>query len=490
MAEKPNPELELIDEIAGCAFDPLRFALFAYPWGEGELCSHTGPRQWQRDAFESIRDHLNNSETRYQPMLLARSSGHGIGKSAFIGMLVHWAMSVCPDCKCVVTSNTEAQLRTKTWPEIGKWFRMGINRHWFSFNQTSILSRTKGHENAWRADAITWSAHNTESFAGLHNQGRMVLLVMDEASAIDDKVWEVAEGAMTDEGTVIIWVVLGNPTRASGRFRECWRKYRHRWNGAQIDSRTVEGTNKEQIQKWIQDHGEDSDFVKVRVRGIFPSMSAKQFISEADVDAAYGRHLRREQYEWAPKIISCDPAWEGDDELVIAMRQGLHFQILKTLPKNDNDIEISNIIARFEDEHRADAVFIDGGYGTGIVSGGKTMGRDWRLVWFGGGASDPGCQNKRAEMWKDMRDWLKSGGAIPEDDGLRTDLTGPETVARLDGKIQLEPKDAMKRRGLPSPNRADALALTFAYPVASRMRGTDPRGTGKAETDYDLFGRD
>jgi len=318
----------------------------------------------------------------------------------------------------------------------------------------------------------------------------MVLLVMDEASAIDDKVWEVAEGAMTDEGTVIIWVVLGNPTRASGRFRECWRKYRHRWNAAQIDSRTVEGTNKEQIQKWIQDHGEDSDFVKVRVRGIFPSMSAKQFISEADVDAAYGRHLRREQYEWAPKIISCDPAWEGDDELVIALRQGLHFQILKTLPKNDNDIEISNIIARFEDEHRADAVFIDGGYGTGIVSGGKTMGRDWRLVWFGGGASDPGCQNKRAEMWKDMRDWLKSGGAIPEDDGLRTDLTGPETVARLDGKIQLEPKDAMKRRGLPSPNRADALARTLAYPVASRMRGTDPRGTGKAETEYDPFGRD
>ena len=465
-----STEDRLVEEIAACRFDPARYAMLAYPWGEGELVGpgRDRPRGWQMEAFEQIRDHLQNPETRYQPCLIARASGHGIGKSAFIGILVDWGMSVCPDCKVVVTANTEPQLRTKTWPEISKWTRLALNSHWFEVTNTSIFAKSKGHERSWRADAITWSATNTEAFAGLHNAGRMVILVMDEASAIDDRVWEVAEGAMTDEGTIIVWVAFGNGTRATGRFRECFRKFRHRWKHDQIDSRTVEGTNKEQINKWIEDCGENSDFVKVRVRGMFPSMSAKQFISETDVDAAFGRNLRPEQYNWAPKILTCDPAWEGDDALVIGLRQGLAFRILRTLPKNDNDVEVGNMLARIEDEEQSDAVFIDGGYGTGIVSVGRTLGREWQLVWFGAASSDPGCLNKRAEIWKSMRDWLKEGGAIPLDNELRDELTGPETVARLDGKLQIEPKDAMKRRGLESPNKADSLALSFAYPVSSK----------------------
>jgi hypothetical protein len=94
------------------------------------------------------------------------------------------------------------------------------------------------------------------------------------------------------------------------------------------------------------------------------------------VDVAFGRTLRPEQYNFAPVILTCDPAWEGDDELVIGKRQGLLFTVLRTLPKNDNDVWVANELARLEDEHQADAVFIDGGYGTGIVSAGRTMGRD------------------------------------------------------------------------------------------------------------------
>ena len=166
-----------------------------------------------------------------------------------------------------------------------------------------------------------WSEHNTEAFAGLHNKGKRIVLVFDEASAIADKVWEVAEGALTDEETEIIWVAFGNPTRNTGRFRECFRRYKHRWHHAQIDSRTVEGTNKAQIAKWAEDYGEESDFFKVRVRGMFPSMSARQFISETDVAAAYGRHVPESAYAFAPKIITVDPAWEGDDEFVIGLRR-------------------------------------------------------------------------------------------------------------------------------------------------------------------------
>jgi hypothetical protein len=408
----------------------------------------------------------------------AVASGHGIGKSALVSWLILWGVSTFADTRGVVTANTERQLKTKTWAELAKWHRLcrytsprfrTEGAPTFDLTDTAIYSADPAHRKTWRIDLVPWSERNTEAFAGLHNKGRRILLLFDEASAIPDSIWQVSEGALTDEGTQIVWCVFGNPTRNTGRFKECFTgRSASRWGSRQIDSRTCKFTNKELIEQWRQDYGEDSDFFKVRVRGMFPSASAKQFISVADVDAAYGRHLRAEQYSFAPKILSVDPAWEGDDELVIGLRQGLAFRILRVIPKNDNDFQVANIIGTIEDAEKTDAVFIDAGYGTGIVSAGRTLGRNWQLVWFAGKSADPGCLNKRAEIWKLMRDWLKSGGAIPRDSGLYNDLIGPETVARADGMIQIEPKETMKRRGLRSPNRADCLAISFAYPVAAR----------------------
>ena len=457
-----------IAEVLKYEHDPLGYVEASFPWGvKGtSLEKHPGPRKWQRETLQQIGEHLQDPVKRHQPLLIAVASGHGIGKSADIGMICQWGLSTCPNTRVVVTANTDNQLRTKTMPEIGKWFRMAFNASWWRVTATGIYSADPNAEKSWRLDATPWSENNTEAFAGLHNQGSRIIMIMDEGSAIADKVWEVAEGVLTDEDTEIIWIVFGNPTRNTGRFRECFRRLRHLWKSRQIDSRTVEGTNKEALAQMVETYGEDSDIVKVRIRGMFPSMSAKQFIGTADVDAAFGRHLRDEQYTFAPKILTCDPAWEGDDELVIGLRQGLRFDILATIAKNDNDLQIASILARYEDEHGAAAVFIDAGYGTGIVSAGRSMGRGWQLVWFAEASANPGCANKRAEMWMAVRDWLKAGGAIPKDDTLYQDLIGPETVGRADGKIQLESKKDMKARGLPSPGRGDALALSFAYPVS------------------------
>lgn len=478
---------ELIALAAQCSTDPVRWVQMAYDWGSGELAAHAGPRTWQSDVLRDIRDHLSNQATRYQPLMVSVASGHGIGKSAEIGMIVNWALSTCEDCKVVITANTDTQLRTKTSPEVGKWQRMSLTSQWFDVQSTSIAARDGEHAKNWRADFVPWSEHNTEAFAGLHNEGKRIVLIFDEASAIADKVWEVAEGALTDENTEIIWVAFGNPTRNTGRFRECFRKFKHRWVGRQIDSSTVEGTNKTQIAKWAEDYGEESDFFKIRVRGLFPSMSARQFIGEADVTAAYGRVLRPEQYNFAPKILTVDPAWEGDDEFVIGLRQGLAFRVLHRMSKNDNDLVAAQIVARFEDEEQADAVFIDAGYGTGIVSAGQGMGRDWTLVWFSGESMDIGCLNKRAEMWKAARDWLKGGGALPVDPTLRDELQAPEIVPRLDGKIQIESKKDMKARGIPSPNRADALVLSFAFPVVKRSPLDAYRNQARRRGEYDPY---
>lgn len=499
MAASQSYDGHLIELAAACQFSPRMWSRVAWDWGVGELADYDGPRAWQDDINGTIERHLANPQTRYQPLQIAVSSGHGIGKSAEMGMLSNWAMSCFEDCKIVTTANTEGQLRTKTGPEIGKWFRMSATAHWFDIQTMSIKSRDPERSESWRQDFIPWSEHNTEAFAGLHNKGKIILLLFDEASKIHDKVWEVAEGALTDENTIIIWVVFGNPTRNSGRFRECFRRFRHRWIGRQIDSRTVPGTNKAFLQRIVDDNGEDSDVVKVRIRGQFPSQSAMQFISADAADAAQKVHLRRDQYSFAPVIIGVDPSWTGDDATVIYLRQGLYSKKLASIPKNDNDGEVAALVARFEDEYQADAVFVDAGYGTGIVSFGKVMGRSWELVWFSSRkVIDPGYYNMRAYIWGQMKRWLLSGGAIdPQDGVIYQDLVGPETVPRADGLIQLESKQDMKERGIPSPNDADALALTFARPVMKKVRahdtvtlpdGTQVRrgaGTHMADTDYD-----
>ncbi|MEP3255954.1 MAG: terminase, partial [Roseibium sp.] len=473
---------------AKCKHDPNQWARCAFDWGHGELAAHPGPRAWQSDINCVIRDHLQNSETRHQPLFIAVASGHGIGKSAEMGMLINWALSTKADTRIVITANTEAQLLNKTSPEVSKWMRASITADWWDIKPRSIKSADKEHLNNWKCDFETWSKSNTQAFAGLHNEGKRIVLLFDEASEIDAGVWEVALGALTDENTEIIWITFGNPTSATGEFRECFRRMRHRWVTKNIDSRTVEGTNKQYLQSLVDDYGEDSDRVKVRVRGMFPSLSAKQFISTEDVDAAFGRELLITQYNFAPIIIGVDPAWEGDDDLEIFMRRGLYSRSLATIAKNDNDMQVAAIVARYEDELNADAVFVDAGYGTGIVSGGRTLGRLWQLVWFAGKATDPGYFNKRAEIWGNMRNWLKDGGAIPPDDRLHTDLTSPEFDMRAEGKIQLESKKSMKLRGIPSPNKADALALTFARDVVKKALMEESSATNASDDEYDPYG--
>lgn len=462
----PADKRKLAELCAKCRHDPLMWAEIAWPWGKhGTKWEGQDIRVWQADVMDAIAQHLQNPETRHQVCHIAVASGHGIGKSAAIGMLSNWAMSCHPGARVVVTANTENQLRTKTSPEAGQWFRDSVSRSMFTIDTMAIKANEPGAE-AWVMDFVPWSETNTEAFAGLHAKGRLVMLIMDEGSAIADKVWEVAEGALTDDDTILIWVTMGNPTRNTGRFRECFRKYRHVWKTWTIDSRTVEGTNKQRLQQIADTYGEDSDVTKVRVRGMFPSASSRQLIPTDVVDAAYGRHLTSDQYDFAPVIITCDPAWSGEDDLVILKRQGLRVDILDVMPKNDNDVFIASKIANYEAKFNADAVFIDFGYGTGIKSAGDTMGRAWELVNFAEKAPEPGYVNMRAYIWDRMYQWLESGGAIPKDMGLYEELISVETKPTLNGALQLVSKEDMKKIGLPSPNKGDALALSFARPVS------------------------
>jgi hypothetical protein len=488
--ESPDDFDALFRNIVACRQDPLKFVLFAFPWGEGELKDSPGPRDWQRDILNQIGLRLKAGESPARAIRIAVASGHGVGKSALVAWLILWALSTRIDTKVVVTANTGIQLATKTWPELLTWHRRSINADWWTATATALASVEPGHERTWRADAIPWSETNTEAFAGLHNQHRRILLVFDEASAIDDRIWDVAEGALTDESAEILWTVFGNYTRNTGRFHETFGVQKHRWLTRQIDSRLVEGINKTQIQEWVDDYGEDSDFVRVRVRGVAPRSGTTQFISSESIAQASKRLPLYSPYE--PLIVGVDVARFGEDESVIQVRRGrdartvpaVRFQGIDTMQLVGH---ITSVISSLGG--RVDALFVDEtGVGGGVIDRLRQLGLQPIGVNNGGSADCPidgvMVANKGAECWARMREWLNTGGSIADDADLTTQLEGRQYGFNAHNEIVLESKKDMKKRGLASPDRADALALTMAYPVALGG-GSGFASTAKLVHDYD-----
>lgn len=476
---RAESEGELARDIAGFTHDPLGYARYAFPWGTGPLAGATGPRAWQVEAMRAIRTHLENPETRHSPFRMVRASGHGIGKSALIAMLICWGLDTCEDTRIVITANTEPQLRTKTWPEVVKWRNLSITRHWWRIAKSGLFARAAGHEESWRADAVTWSEHNTEAFAGLHNQGKRIVIITDESSSIADKVWEVIEGALTDEGTEILWIAFGNPTQNSGRFRECFGRYRHLWNAAAIDSRTVEGTNKPYLDEMVRTYGADSDIVKVRVLGQFPSASSMQFIPAALAREARTRPLPMPLAS-EPLVFGVDCARFGDDHSTLAIRCGRDARSRPWRRWHQVDsMTLAGEIAAEAQRWRPDAIFVDvGNIGGGVIDRLRQLGLKTVFeVNFGGAGGTVewaagvriATANKRSEIWSSMRAWLAAGGCIPDEQAVEDDLTGVEYgYGAGETAIQLEKKAHMKARGLASPDDADALACTFAMPVLPR----------------------
>jgi len=472
-------EEQLVEAMADFQHDPYGFILFVFPWGEvgTALEEYDGPRKWQKDFLVKLGNKLRGGEDLHiviaeaidEVIQMAVASGHGIGKSALVAWIILWALSTFEDTKGIVTANTDTQLRTKTWPELAKWYGMSINKHWFKYEATSIHSVQKGHERTWRIDMIPWSDKNPEAFAGLHNKGKRILLIFDEASAIHDKIWEVSEGALTDEDTEIIWCCFGNPTRNMGRFRECFRRLKHRWERWQIDSREVDGTNKKQLQKWVDDYGVNSDFVRVRVRGRFPTLANMQFISSSVIHDAM--HVEARSNIGDPLIMTLDIARGGDDECVIAFKRGLDGRAIEMtrIPGTESrdSMKLATLTVGKLEHHKPDAFFFDGvGVGGPVGDRIKQLGFHPMEVKGSNSSPDPKYGNMRAYMYSKLRDWLEAGGAIPDDPELEEQLTSIEYFHDKNDKIKLVSKDDMKALGLPSPDMADSYSMMFAAPVA------------------------
>lgn len=462
--------------------DPLAFVLYVFPWGQqGTPLEHfPGPRKWQRQILSDLRDHIkqNNGKVDFDTARLAIASGRGIGKSALVSWLTIWMLSSRIGSTTIVSANSEAQLRSVTWAEITKWLAMSLNSHWFEIAATRIMPAKwltelverdlKKGTRYWSVEGRLWSEENPDAYAGVHNFDG-VMLIFDEASGIPDSIWSVSDGFFTENTPHRFHLAFSNPRRNTGYFYETFHSKRAFWQTRVIDARDVEGTDKNLYQRIIDEYGPDSYQASVEVYGNFPSEGDDQFIGSNLVDDAMKRTPARDAT--APIVIGVDPARFGADATVIAVRQGRDILELRR-HRGADTMEVAGHVIDAIEEFKPALVCIDeGGLGAGVVDRLKEQRYKIRGVNFGNKAKNQTMWgNKRAEMWGAMRDWLKTGH-IPTDRFLKTDLISPRTKPDSKGTLFLESKKDMKARGLASPDAADAIAVTFAFPVAS----TDPR---------------
>lgn len=467
-------EAQIDELVASCYDDPLKFVRVCFPWGEpGPLEHEEGPDDNQIEFLTAlgaeIKQRAFNGRDPVLPILMNETSGHGTGKTAQGGWLASFILSTRPNSIGTVTAGTATQLSERTWAAIQFWLRLCITAPWFDIMERGIYS--KHYPDSWKLVAQTCQRQNAQAFAGQHARTSTSWYLFDEASTIDDRIWETAYGGLTDgEPMLFAW---GQCVKNTGEFyRVCFGSLAARWNGRRVDSRTSRFTSKALIAQQIQDYGIDSDFVKVRILGLPPSASELQYIDRARVDLARQRTTTALPDE--PIVAGFDVSGGGKAWNVIRFRQGLNGDVLPPirLPGDadpDRSARIALCAELLSDQrpgHKLAALFVDAAFGAAIVVRLQALGfRQVYEINFGGDSPDPHDANRRAFMWHRAKDWLLLG-ALPDDDRVCDQLCLPGYHLNGSGKLVLESKADLQKRGEQSPDDADAFCLTFAAAVS------------------------
>lgn len=506
----PSSDELLMDDISKFYADPLGYVMYIFPWDSepsiqmvelqepyaSRFNSKFGPDIWACEFLDELGEEIKkrkfDGKTAVDPIRFSTASGHGIGKSTLVAWLIKFILDTRPYSKGVVTANTAEQLKTKTWAELAKWNALSLSAHLWNYTSgrgAMSLYRIGPPEisNKWRCDAQTCREENAEAFQGLHAANSTPFYIFDEASGIPDKIWEARFGGATDGEPMSF--DFGNPTRKSGYFYEnCIGRFKHRYITRSIDSRTVSITNKGLFKQWEDDWGEDSDYFKVKVRGTFPSIGSVQFIGS---DLAYDAQLRiLEPNKKDSLLIGVDVARFGDDSTVIFPRIG---RDAKSFPyrefKGLDNVQVAEKVIEYIKEfsqlgRKLDGLFVDGGgLGGGVVDILRRLGYNPIDVNFGSKSADKRYIRKVDEIWGKMRDDMQYL-ALPNERDLYDQLTQREYGFTHNGKIQLESKSDMRKRGIQSPDIADALALTYASPISADL-GLESYNTTIASNEWD-----
>lgn len=398
---------------------------------------------------------------------VAVRSGHGTGKSTALAAAALWFLATRPDALVPCTAPTGHQLQDVLWREMRRLISRMDEEARRQFQVTS--DRIQRKDGAGMIVARTSRPENPDALQGFH--APEILFVIDEAAGVGDTVFEVARGALSTPSARV--ALTGNPTRLSGYFHNAFHGARDSWTRLRFSCLDSPLVTPEYARDIADEYGEDSDMYRVRVLGDFPHSGMFNLIPLSLVEEAMAKALPPGAADAAPLIFGVDPAWRGTDRSAVVARRGVAAEILFTTRGADT-VRLVEMVARRAMEMEPDAIFIDQtGVGAGVFDqlSRSRHGQGVHGVSFAHSPSEPDrFLNRRAELWWRVRDWLEQGASLEDSADWRDDLTAPEYFLTGTGKIQLESKEGMRRRGLASPDLGDALALTFAMPVLPKSR--------------------
>ena len=409
------------------------------------------PRAWQKEC------HLKRQ--RFSVYALHRRSGK---TELAIMQLIHEAVKTDKDLPLFVyVAPFLKQSKAIAWARLKQKLEPLRRASVIDINEGELSVKFKHNGAIIRL----FGGDNAEALRGLRLDG----IVIDEVAQIKPELWlDVCQPALSDR---LGWAIFIGTPSGINLFSELYYKAidEDGWTAARYTVFDTDSLHPDEVTRLKRDMSETS-FAREYLCD-FSAAGDDQLIALADTEVAAQRVYQKADVGFSPVILGIDPARFGDDRSVVFRRQGR--QGFKPIVyRGVDNMDLAARIANLIEEHNPDAVFCDAGAGSGVIDRLRQLSYDVIEIPFGGKATKPEQYiNRRTEMWWLMKEWIEMGGAIPNDTALKQELATPIYWYDNVGRKVLESKDQIKKRlqGAGSPDLADALALTFALPVAKKV---------------------
>lgn len=395
---------------------------------------------------------------------VACKSGHKTGKSTSLAWLILWFMSTRAFCKIPCTAPTSSQLKDVLWAEISKWHRKMDPEFSKQFVVLGDRFCHTDHQKEWFAIARTARKENPEALQGYYADD--VIFILDEAAGIPDEIFSAIQGSL--QGENVYCILVGNPRLRSGFFFDSFGEDANRWKNITLNAEESPLTNHDEHKRWLDRFGKNSIEYRVKVLGEFPLSESDALISSDLLEAAVKRDIKNPV---GNIVYGLDPARFGSDECALVKRQGNKLLEIKTLKGKTEATQIVgwlvNEIKNTPKKQQPDRVCVDsiglGGPIADFLREKDMPGVQFIDVNVAEKSEEPEKYHRlRDELWCKFRDWLyEEKPDIPDDKLLSAQASTIHYKYHSSGSIVVEKKDEMKKRGLRSPDRADAVCLTF-----------------------------
>lgn len=411
------------------------------------------PQPWQEDFLRAVARGERRVSVR---------AGHGVGKSTACSWALIWHMICRYPQKGVVTAPTAAQLFDALFSELKSWINKLPPVLRDSFDVFSDKIAFKAAPESSFISARTSSSERPEALAGVHSEH--VLLVVDEASAVPEAVFEAAAGSMSGHSATTI--LISNPTRNSGLFFKTHHQLASDWFRMHVSCLNNPLVNADFVDQIKATYGDGSNAYRIRVLGEFALADDDTLIPAELVDSAVTRDLTVSNDE--PMVYGVDVARFGTDRTALCKRRGNVVVEIKSWGGLDLMQTVGAVIneAKLDgpDEICVDTI----GLGSGVADRLREQGYNVRDVNVAeSSAMNPNANKLRDELWMAVKDWLGTRAVkLPREEGLRQELVAPRYTFTSSGKLVVESKDSLRKRGMRSPDLADSLCLTFASTAA------------------------